>query len=322
MLATFLLAVLAFEQATLAAALFVLLTALLASKEALHRFTRQVLSEQELGDALLLLGSVLIVLPLLPDQPVDPFGVLNLRKLWLFAVFVMTLQALGHVALRAFGDGRGLALAGFLGGFVSSVATIGAMGGYAKSKDALRKSAISGALASNVSTIVQLVILLLAVSPALLVHLAVPLAVAGGVAIACALAYLRPGAPAPAADPAETQGRAFSFGKALLFAGIVGSALELAALLRNWIGGGGVLAAAAATGFADVHAAAVWLGQMVSGSGLELHDAAVALALAFATNALMKCAAAVGAGGWRFGLPIVIGVVLITAAMLVAVALL
>ena len=322
MLTTYLLGVLAQTEAALAAALFVALTALLAGKQAMHRFTRQVLSEQELGDALLLLGSVLIVLPLLPDQPVDPWGVLNLRKLWLVAVFVMTLQAAGYVALRVFGDGRGLALAGFLGGFVSSVATIGAMGGYAKSKEALRRSAISGALASNVSTIVQLAILLLALSPALLRHMAVPLAAAGAVAIGAALVFLRRGAEAPARDKPVAEGRAFQFGKALLFAAIVGSALALAALLRHWIGTGGVLAAAAATGFADVHAAAVWLGQMVGQDGLELRDAGIALTLAFGTNALMKCVAAVGSGGWRFALPIVIGVALITLTLVTAVVLL
>jgi hypothetical protein len=36
----------------------------------------------------------------------------------------------------------------------------------------------------------------------------------------------------------------------------------------------------------------------------------------------MKCVAAVGAGGWRFALPIVIGVTLITVALVVSVALL
>ena len=73
LLLIFLLGAMSAQRAQMAAALFVAVALLLAFKETLHRFTRQVLTEAELGDLLQLAASVVIVLPLLPDRPLDPF---------------------------------------------------------------------------------------------------------------------------------------------------------------------------------------------------------------------------------------------------------
>jgi Predicted membrane protein len=75
----------------------------------------------------LLAAAALVVLPLLPDQPIAWLAGLNLHTLWLLAVLVMAIQSVGHVAVRAFGSQRGLALSGLAGGFVSSTATIASM---------------------------------------------------------------------------------------------------------------------------------------------------------------------------------------------------
>ncbi|HSN26446.1 MAG TPA: MgtC/SapB family protein, partial [Kofleriaceae bacterium] len=54
----------------------VLAASLLALRAPLHRFTR-LLTEDELRDALVFGISAAVVLPLLPDRTVDPWGVLN-----------------------------------------------------------------------------------------------------------------------------------------------------------------------------------------------------------------------------------------------------
>jgi len=317
LLATFALGALAMTRAQLAAALFVAVAIILAGKESMHRFARQVLSERELDDALLLAASALIVLPLLPDRTIDPFDVLNPRKLWLLAVLVMSVNAAGYVALRALGPGRGLALAGFLGGFVSSTATIAGMAQRAKEHSALRKACIAGALLSNIATVVLLSLILAAMAPDLLRRLAIPLAVAGATAaLLGAFALLRAGDGRRAAPP--EYGRAFAPGQALLFAAIVAAALLIATALRHWLGLSGVFAAAAATGLADVHAAAVTLGQLVSGTNVSANEAATALAFAFTTNSIVKCIAA-GTGGRAYALPVIGGIVTINLTLLGAV---
>lgn len=57
-----------------------------------------------------------VVLPLLPDRAMGPYGVLNPSKIWLLVVAVTGLGWVGYVAVRALGPERGLLITGFAGG--------------------------------------------------------------------------------------------------------------------------------------------------------------------------------------------------------------
>lgn len=315
LLATYLIGALAVSAPPAAAALFVVLVVLLQMKQVLHDFTRNVLSERELGDALLLAASVLIVLPMLPDRTFDPFDVLNPRRIWLFAVMIMCINALGYIALRAFGGRRGLLLTGFIGGFISSTATIAGMGQRARTTPALRASCIGAALLSNVATLIQLALVLLAAAPWLLLLLWRPLLLAGIVAIAAATVFFW---RHRSVDEAELPpGRPFNPLQAVLFAGIVSAAAFLAAALRAWIGAGAIVFATAAAGFVDVHAAAISLAQLPA-EAAEKFLFAYAMAMAFTANSILKCVAA-GTGGRSFAVPIVCGVAAINIALVASV---
>jgi uncharacterized membrane protein (DUF4010 family) len=71
---------LAMRQPALAAGVAVA-AALLAARAPLHHFVRAVLTENEVNDALIFAGATLVVLPLLPDQPIGPYGALNPRSI-------------------------------------------------------------------------------------------------------------------------------------------------------------------------------------------------------------------------------------------------
>ena len=83
MLVTLLLGVLAMRSPPLAGGLGALVAITLASKSRLHQFTRERLSQQELDDALLLVASAFVILPLLPNHTIDPWNSINPRKLWI-----------------------------------------------------------------------------------------------------------------------------------------------------------------------------------------------------------------------------------------------
>ena len=125
---TTLLGGLAMRHPEFAAGLGVVVAVLLAARSAMHRFVRSVLTDDELRDLLILAAAALVVLPLLPDHPVGPYGALNLRTIWTIVILVMAVGALGYVAVRLVGPRYGLPLAGLASGFISSSATIGAMG--------------------------------------------------------------------------------------------------------------------------------------------------------------------------------------------------
>ncbi|UXI66459.1 MgtC/SapB family protein [Tahibacter amnicola] len=316
LLATYFLGALAIGHAQIAAALFVIVAALLQSKDALHHFTRNVLSERELNDILLLAASVLIVLPLLPDRVVDPWQALNPRQIWLVAVLVIAINATGHIALRLLGAGRGLALVGLLAGFVSSAATVAGMGHRAAREPGMRAAAIAAALLSCVATITQLALIFAVLSPLLLRELALPLLLAAAVTLATAGYFTWSGRGSPQEGPLPALGSHFTLAHALLFSLIVAGSLLFSSWLRNWLGSTGVMATAAATGFLDVHAAAVSLANQVNAKALAAADAGLALAVAFTANSIMKCIAAL-VGGIRYALPVIAGVVAINIAVII-----
>jgi uncharacterized membrane protein (DUF4010 family) len=159
---TYFVGILAMSQPELAGALGVLLALLLVSRSWLHDFVLRKLTGQETLDAILLAAAALIVMPLPPNRAVDAYGVVNPQLIWRLTVIVMLLNAFGYVAQRTLGAKRGLVLAGFLGGFVSSAATIASMGHRASEKPDWSRVAVAGAALSSVATVVQMALILAA----------------------------------------------------------------------------------------------------------------------------------------------------------------
>jgi len=137
---------LAIQDAAAAAAVAVVVAMLLAARERLHHFVGRVLSEEEVQAALVLAAAAIVVLPLLPDRPLGPFAALNPRTIWRLVILVLAIGASGHVAVRALGPRFGLPIAGLASGFVSSSATIGAMGSRAAKSPEMIGAATAGAV--------------------------------------------------------------------------------------------------------------------------------------------------------------------------------
>lgn len=314
MLVAFLLGALAMREIALAAALGVAVALVLASKTRLHRFTVQTLTEQELHDALLLIAAATIVLPLLPDRSLDPWGVVNPHTLWMLVVIVMGIQSAGYVALRALGPGTGLALAGFAGGFVSSTATIAAFGDRARAAPSLLLGCVSAALFSNVSTVLQLVAVIGALSPNLLRALALPLFAAGMAAVVVAALARRRAVYDGVGAERVAPGRPFEPRHALSYVAIVAAILLLAAIVHERLGDAGLAAAAGVSGFADVHAAAASVAQLVAASRVSVEDAALPLLIALIANSLSKFGMAWLRGGSAYALRVLPGLAAIVIA--------
>jgi uncharacterized membrane protein (DUF4010 family) len=219
----------------LAAGVAVILAILLAARAALHDFVRTVLSKNEVKDGLIFAAATLVVLPLLPDQPVGPFGALNPRAIWIIVILVTAIGAAGHVSIRLPGARGGLAFSGFASGFVSSTATIGAMGARARKAPELLGAATAGATLSTVATIVQLFAVLAATSLSTLQSLLVPLLCAGAAATIDGAIFTVKGMRETGAADLQL-GRAFSLPSALLLALTLSGVLLLSASLREAFG--------------------------------------------------------------------------------------
>lgn len=287
LLMTYLLGVLAQTEPSLAAALGVTVALLLAHKSNLHRFSAQILKPEEIHDGLLLLASALIVLPLLPAGTIDPWGVIEIRKLWAIVVLIMAIGAAGHVALRLFGSEIGLPLAGFVGGVVSSAATIASMGQRAKRDPARIEAAAAAGMASSIATTLLMGLLLASTSLTLL-RSVWPMLLAGTLAALGATLLLARRARGSSADPSGSSGRPFDPIEALMFAGLLAAVLLVSAGLKAWLGARAIWIAAASAGLADVHAVTLSMGQLAESATIGITDARWALVLGFATNMCTK----------------------------------
>ena len=308
LLVTFLLGALA-EADPMRAALFgVVVAVVLALRTRLHRFVKSVLTEEEFHDGLVFAAAAFVVLPLLPDRALGPFGAINPRMLWRLVVLVMGVSAAGHVGTRALGPTRGLAMTGFASGFVSASATIGAMGERATKDPTQARPAIAAAVISTVSTFVQLALVTAATSAAVTRALALPIAFGGVTALVVAYFVSRNVGSAP---PAKERGHAFSLKSALAFAAVVSVALFFAAAARAWLGRSGLWLGAALAGFADAHAAAISLASLVAAGEAQPGEVTAPIMLGVTTNTLTKLVIARTSGGAAFANRVGLGLALV-----------
>lgn len=312
---TALLGGLALRAPGLAGGLGVLVAGLLYAKAPLHRLTRDLVSEQELQDGLILLASALVVLPLVPDRTLGPFDVFNPATLWKLVVLVMAISALGHVALRATGNRWGLAVAGFFAGYVSSTAAIAGFGQRVRDTPALLSSATGAAMLANLASLSLFVPILLAVAPGLVRVLWPELAAAGAVMLAGGLLGLHRADDDDVPSP-TAQSRMFRFRHALLFAAIITAVLFASAALNAWLGPRGAITAAVLAALAELHAAVATVGNLFTSGVLTDEDARWTLLGLLAASWIAKTVVAWISGGRGYGLRVGAGLGAAVAAVL------
>jgi len=314
LLFTVILGALAMTTPILAASLAVAAAILLSAKEPIHGFVLGVVTREELNDFLILAGATLIILPLMPNAPMGPFKAINPHNLWLVVILVMAIGAFGHLALRIIGGRIGLPLVGMVSGFISSIATISAMGHRARETPALLGSAVAGGVLSSFSTILQITLILFAVSQPTLKALAIPL-IFGGVAILlCGGALTLNAMHRPVADAGKVS-QSFGIKTAFSMAGIIAVVLIVSAGLNQWFGQAGLVIGSAFVGLIDAHAPTVSVASFVANHQLAAVDAVLPILAAFSFNAIAKVIAAIVSGGKVFAWQLVPSLVIQVAAV-------
>ena len=297
---TYLLGAYATVQPMLAAAIGVVVALTLLLREALHRFVSRTLTEREVLDMMLLAAAALVLLPLLPDRAVDGLGVVNPRRVGQLTLLVLAINGLGHIALRWLGPGRGLPLAGFFGGFVSSAATIGAMGLKIRAMPTHTRLIAVAALCSSIATALQVLMVLAVVHPPLMVGWTLPALLMTAVAVASAWLLWREGAEFTAGDGVADESRAFQPLHALAFSATVTALTWVAAWLVQRFGEAGALFGIGLGGLADAHSAAASAGALAAEGVLALPVASLAILFALAANTATKLVVAATTGGLRY----------------------
>ncbi|MFA7506419.1 MAG: DUF4010 domain-containing protein [Burkholderiaceae bacterium] len=304
---------LAIREPAAAGALAVLVAILIQAKARLHYFSRELVSDREVNDGLVLLAFALIGLPLLPDEPVGPYGALNLATVWKLVVLVMGIGALGHVALRVVGARWGLLLSGFFAGYVSSTAATAGFGQRAKTEPEQLNSAIGATMLANLASLSLFVPILLAVAPTLLPEVALVLLASGVVLVIGALLGMhRSGRDR--LPPHGSESRMFRIGQAIGFAVLIAGVLVVSHVAGHWLGPNAALATAFLTALAELQAATATVATLFRDGTIDEALARWAVVGLIAASAAAKTGVAFASGGHRFGLRVGLGLTAMSAA--------
>ena len=103
------------------AAVAVASTLLLSARTELRAFTSKVSREDVLATLKFMVVAV-VVLPLLPDEALGPYGALNPFNVGVMVTLIAGVNFAGYAAMRLLGPNRGMLLTGALGGLASSTA--------------------------------------------------------------------------------------------------------------------------------------------------------------------------------------------------------
>ncbi|MBL4819017.1 MAG: MgtC/SapB family protein [Deltaproteobacteria bacterium] len=165
---TFVLGYMAHDRPWLTAILGLTVFTVLWSRKALHNFSRHQVKPAEIQAALILLVLVIGIRPLLPEGPIDPWGIVHLKTFVTVIALILGIQFLSHILIQVFGKTVGVPLWGFLAGFISSTAVILMLPKLVKKDKALTASALAAALFASTSTFVLLLLIVSALSYELL----------------------------------------------------------------------------------------------------------------------------------------------------------
>ncbi|WP_187969212.1 MgtC/SapB family protein [Aquibium microcysteis] len=274
------------------------LAAILASREVLHGLLRR-LTWAELRSALVLAAMTVIVLPVLPDRTIDPWGGVNPHEIWVFTVLIAAISFAGYVMSRLFGETRGVLVSALAGAVVSSTAVILVLARMARGCQGIEPLAGAAALAAMVS-VLRVGAVVGAVRPSVVVHAGLPIAAAALVLAAAGALLVRGGGPLPMQPAARNP---FDLAPLLGFAALLAVVSTASAVLSGVLDESGLLITSAVSGTFDVDVAVLSSLRLVE-QGVAPASAARAVLLALVANAVGRLFLAAVSGPVRFLLPL------------------
>ena len=290
----------------------VITTGILSLRTELRRLSRALTNEDLYATVQFAVVS-LVILPLVPDASLGPWGVWNPRTIWLLVVLISGISFVGYVAVKVVGPRRGIGLSGLLGGLASSTAVTMSFTQRSKAQPSLANTLAVGVLGATAVSAPRLMVLLAIVEPALVLPAAIPL---GALFVGTSLVALVLSRRPLADDEAPEVSNPFELMTALQFALLFAGVLLLTRAAEEYLGAGGVYLASSLAGVAQLDAITLSLGRQAQTT--LVHVVAVqALALAIAANCVFKGSLAYGLGGRRFG-GIVLASLLVVGAFVVA----
>lgn len=301
------------DWAQVAVALAVIVSLLLALKDPLHGIARR-MSTQDLRTTLEFALVAAVVLPILPNETIDPWGVVNPSQIWLLVVFVSGIGFGGYVLMKIVGTERGISITGVLGGIVSSTATTLSLSTQSKLNPALSRQFAQAIVLASTVMIPRVAIILIVVNAALLPIIALPFAAMLLTGIITVL-FLRSGARhVDGADDVDVE-NPLKISTAVVFGLVFAVVLVIVTLAQEYLGNAGVYIAAMLTGLTGVDPITLSVGRLADQGALAATVAASAIVIATVMNTAAKVGIVMMVGSselrrqiiWSLGAVVLVG---------------
>lgn len=274
----------------------------LAFREGIHHWIEKI-TRPELESGLLLLSMTFIALPILPASSIGPFGGVNVRETWIIAIALASVSFVAYIAVRYFGERKGVLLSAVIGGMVSSTAVAFTSARRAAAGEGSPRILGAATAVASAVSFVRVTAIASVLSPSLALPVGIPLIASA--LVACAIAAVivhRARVETPHTTGASFR-NPFSFGSVLLIAVTMGVLIVLGRYINARFGASGTVVAAASMGLFDVDAMAVSMARLVPAPLSPLVGAQAVLA-GVASNTLVKVAIAGAIGRGRFALDV------------------
>jgi uncharacterized membrane protein (DUF4010 family) len=286
----------------IAAAAGVAAAGILALREELHGWIEKI-TWPELRSGLVLLAMTFLALPIMPNEPVGPFGGFNPREVWLIAIVLAAVSFVGYVAARLFGETHGTLLTAAAGGLVSSTAVTVDNARRAAAGEGETRLLVAGVAVATAISIVRVAAIVGVLNPALLRIVAAPLLAAAIVAAGAGvgLTYLQ--RDEGGQQYGATYRNPFGFWSVLGFAVLLAAIMVLGRGLSDALGAAGAIGGAILAGLADVDAVTVSMSRLAP-QPLSPMSASLAILAALGSNTISKIAIGAAFGRGRFAVQI------------------
>jgi uncharacterized membrane protein (DUF4010 family) len=295
----------------LASGIVALTSLLLVEKPRLHAWVSRI-DEPEMRAGVRFAVMAVVILPLLPEGPFGPWGGVRPRALWALVLFFSGLSFLGYVARRMAGPRQGYAVAGLLGGLVSSTNVTITFARLSRDARAPRAALAAGVLAACALLFVRVEITSAVLSQALsrrLIPVFVPAFVIGVIGFVLGLRQ-REGEGADREGP----GNPLEFRSAIQMTALFQAVLFLIHFVQSRFGASGVVVTGALVGLTDMDALTLSMSRQAA-AGTDLDVAALALTTGIVSNTIVKLLVGVIVGRGLFRTLVGIGLAAIAAAL-------
>ena len=284
--------------------------AVLAYKQSLHGLVER-LGWDDVYAGLRLLIAAFVVLPLLPDRPIDPWGALNPASLWRLVLLISGLSLVGYVATRWLGEQRGAALTGVTGGLVSSTAVTLSFARESRAGGRAATALAGGILLAWAVMFGRVVVEVFVVNPAILGRVLPPFLAMGAAASVVAAWLIRRSAhelPDAGRKDVPLQ-NPFSLTAAAKFAAFFAAVLVVVKLAQQNFPGTGLYVVAALAGLSDVDAITLSMAQQAKTG--DAGTAIAAIVVAVLSNTLVKAGMVLVLGSPSLKRPVLLATVAI-----------